>query len=252
MIRLSIPGTTGSLVAVRDPAPAGPETTVPAVLSGVKAAPYPSLIEESFRTLRTNLLLRCGEDARTFLLTSAMPGEGKSTIAANLARSLCGMRKRVLLIDADLRRSTAHRFFGISNTRGLADVLKGAATPEQVWQETRQGPIVLTSGPVPADPQTLFQSEFFAQLIHDVRDQFDLVLVDSPPLLAVADTTLMVPHVDGTVLVLRYAHVTETEAVRALERLRAAKDNVIGCVLSKVTETEDMFHSYASDYVKSE
>ncbi len=251
MIRSSIPGIADSLVAVPDAVPAKVET-LPAVVLAGKKSPLPSLAQESLRTLRTNLLLRCGEHDQTIVLTSARPGEGKTTISANLARSLTGIGKRVLLIDADLRRPAVHRFFGISNARGLVDVLKGAATPEQVWQEIKRGPTVLTSGPVLGDPQTLFQSEQFARLMNDVRRQFDVVLVDSPPLLAVADTALMLRHVDGVVLVLKYAHVSETDASRALDRISAARGKVIGCVLSQVSETDDMFHSYASDYVKPE
>jgi capsular exopolysaccharide synthesis family protein len=207
-------------------------------------------MEESFRTLRTNLLIRRESDTRTFVFTSARPGEGKSTITANLACSLSALRKRILLIDADLRRSAALKLFAVPNATGLADVLKGTAAAEEVWQETSRGPVVLTSGPSPSDPQTLFESDRFARLMSDVRRQFDFVLIDSAPLLAVADTTLMVPHVDAAVLILRYGTVSEREASLALDRLRAAHGNVIGCVLSQVTETDDSFHSYASEYVK--
>jgi polysaccharide biosynthesis transport protein len=156
----------------------------------------------------------------------------------------------VLLIDADLRRSAAHRFFGVTNTVGLVDVLQGRVPASDVWQETSQGPFVLTSGPATADPQTLFESDQFSRLMSDVRRQFDFVLIDSAPLLAVADTTLMVPHVDAAILVLRYGAVSERDASLALDRLQAARGKVIGCVLSQVTEADDSFHSYASEYVK--
>lgn len=240
---------TESPVAVANTAPAT-KGAVSQPDSSRDISAVPTIMEESFRTLRTNLLLRRESDTRTFIFTSARPGEGKSTITANLACSLAALHKRVLLIDADLRRSAAHKLFDLPNDAGLADVLQGTAVPERVWQETSQGPVVLTGGPVPADPQTLFESEQFARLMRDARSHFDFVLIDSAPLLAVADTTLMMPHVDAAVLVLRYGTVSEHEASLALDRLLAAHGKVIGCVLSQVTQTGDVFHSYASEYLK--
>jgi capsular exopolysaccharide synthesis family protein len=249
MIRLGVP-PIAETSAVPESKPTPIETVLPdAARSGRQGAP--SMFEESFRTLRTNLLLRRDSETRAFVITSAMPGEGKSTIAANLACSLAAMRKRVLLIDADLRRSSAHRFFELPNTRGLSDVLRGTISAEQAWQETSHGPIVLTSGPTPSDPQSLLESRHLASLMARVRDQFDLVLVDSAPVLAVADTTLVVPHVDAVVLVVRYAVVSESEAALAVERLRAGKGKLLGCVLSQVTDSDEVFHTYASQYVKS-
>jgi capsular exopolysaccharide synthesis family protein len=252
MIRMGIRPIADVPVALSEaPAQRPVESILPEAASSTGRQAPPTMIEESFRTLRTNLLLRRESDTRTFVITSALPGEGKSTIAANLACSLAAMRKRVLLIDADLRRSAAHRFFDIPNTEGLSDVLRGAAAAEQVWQETRHGPIVLTSGPTQADPQTLLESRHLASLMARVRDQFDLVLVDSAPVLAVADTTLVVPHVDAVVLVVRYAVVSESEAALAIDRLRAGHGKVLGCVLSQVTDSDEIFHTYARQYVQS-
>jgi len=251
MIRLGTTSIADSPAGVRNEEQPARVETVLARATAVPEYTAPTMMEESFRTLRTNLLLRRESDTRTFVLTSAMPGEGKSTITANLACSLAALHKRVLVIDADLRRAAAHRLFGLPNTCGLADVLRGTVAADAVWQETTRGPGVLTSGPAQADPQTLFESEHFAALMRDVRRQFDFVLIDSAPLFAVADTTLMVPHVDAAILVLRYGAVSEHEASLALERLRAAHAKVMGCVLSQVTETDDSFHSYASDYLKN-
>lgn len=230
-----------------------PAPTRALVYDAVRPSERPAnttMIEESFRTLRTNLLLRRESNARTFVVTSAMPGEGKSTIVSNLACSIAAMRKRVLVIDADLRRSSVHRFFGLSNSRGLADVLRGADA-DQIWEVTRHGPFVLTSGPTPSDPQTLLESRHLASLMARVRDQFDVVLVDSAPVLAVADTTLVVPHVDAAVLVLRHGVVTESEAALAVERLQGGRGKVLGCVMSQVTDSDEVFHTYASQYVQS-
>ncbi len=252
MIRLGAIADAPAALAAAKPAPK--ELTVadvPATAGSARSAPH-TMMEEAFRTLRSKLLLRAPSDVRTFLFASARPGEGKSTIAANLACSLAGVQKRVLLIDADLRRPAAHRLFQVSNTRGLTDVLRGTCAGADAWQLSGRGPFVLPCGPLPDDPQALFETGHFAKLMADARRQFDVVLVDSAPLLAVADTTLMVPHIDAAVFVVRYGGVTEGEAALALERLHGAGGKVVGCVLSQVAASDDGFHSYASDYVKSD
>jgi capsular exopolysaccharide synthesis family protein len=251
MTRLGIQPVTDGPGAVSDRAPTAIRAVIHSSVPTADAA-QPSAIEESFRTLRTNLLLRASSAVRVFVVASATPGEGKSTIAANLACSLADLRKRVLLIDADLRRPAAHRLFDLSNNRGLSDVLRGALRAEDAWQTTPQGVVVMTSGAPPADPQTLFESADLARVIADVRDKFDVVLIDSPPVLAVADTTLLVSHADAAVLVLKYGGVTEAEASLAVKRLQMAHGTVIGCVLSQVTEAQRAFHSYAGNYARTD
>lgn len=210
-----------------------------------------TLAEESFRTLRSNLLLHTG-GARTVVLTSATPSEGKSTIAVNLACALAAARRSVLLVDADLRRPSIHRFFQLSNTPGLADVLKGRVTAEDAWQVTPQGPTVLTSGGTPSDPQTLLGSGALESFLAAARKRFDMVVLDSAPVLAVSDTTLVVPHADATVLVVKYATISESEAALAVDRIRAARGNVIGCVMSQVSEVDDSFNTYNSYYAAND
>jgi capsular exopolysaccharide synthesis family protein len=212
--------------------------------------PHTSHFDEAFRTLRSNLLLRVSAEVRSILVASATPGEGKSTIAANLAWSLAALQKRVLLIDADLRRPSMHRLFHLLNTHGLVDVLRKERTAESIWHQTTEGPIVLSSGARADDPQALFESGEFDTLLSMARSQFDFVLIDSAPLLAVADTTLIVPRVDGVVVVMKYASVSEAEAGIAFDRLRAARGKILGCILSQVTDTTDSFYAYERDYLE--
>src|SRR5688572_15723573 len=128
-------------------------------------------IAEAFHTLRSNLLLRAEGGARTFLFASARPGEGKSTISANLACALAPLQKRVLVIDADLRRPSLHRFFEVSNECGLSDVLQGSQTAAETWLPTPYGAFVLPSGQPPRDPQVLLASAKFEAVMAAARQE---------------------------------------------------------------------------------
>jgi capsular exopolysaccharide synthesis family protein len=214
------------------------------------ASPAPSQFEEAFRTLRSNVLLLASTNVRIILVASAMPSEGKSTVAANLACSLSALGMRVLLIDGDLRRPRLHQLFQVRSTPGLAEVLQGTDLAESTWHETMAGPFLLTSGELPGDPQALFESGEFDRLLSVARGEFDFVLIDSAPLLSVADTTLIAPRVDGVIVVMKYAAVSEAEARTAFDRLHAARGKVLGCVVSQVTETAGSFYAYDREYLE--
>ena len=218
--------------------------------AGDAASPSPSRFEEAFRTLRSNLLLLTPASVRSILVASAIPGEGKSTVAANLACALTAVGKRVLLIDADLRRPSVHRLFQVPIAPGLVDVLSRTHAADSIWHETMAGPVVLPSGRPPDDPQALFESRELDALLSIARDQFDFVLIDSAPVLSVADTTLIAPRVDGVIVVMKYAAVSEAEAGVAFDRLRSARGKVLGCILSQVTETVDSFYAYDREYLE--
>lgn len=204
---------------------------------------------EAFRTLRTNLMTRLPEDQKLLLVTSSRPREGKSTVAANLACSIAALGKSVLLVDADLRRPRLHDFFGVDNRLGLGDILSNGRALDDVLERVPEGPYLVTSGLPPLDPQALLTSDRFDALLDQVRGRFDVVLFDSAPFLAVADTSLIVPRVDGIVFVLRYGLVTESEAIRTKIRLDAAGTPVVGAVLNAFEATEpDYYHPYSSYY----
>lgn len=172
--------------------------------------------QEAIRRIRTHLVLSDREaPLRTVMLTSADPGEGKSTIAANLAASLARARRNVLAIDADLRLPTLHRFFGISNESGLSRVLQGeAAWVDEVRYEPGTGVWVMPSGPMPSNPAELLGSAAMAELLERLSRRFDVVLIDTPSLLAVADGSVLTPMADAVVLVVAQG-LARAESVRA-------------------------------------
>ena len=207
-------------------------------------------LEESFRSLRTRLLLLARNGSRSFLITSATPSEGKSTVAANLACALASVGRTVLLIDADLRRPRLHDFFGLTNREGLTDVLGGVKEAADVWRPTPDGPTVLTSGPRATDPQYLLQSDRFAAVLATAREHFEFTLVDTAPILAVDDACLLAGRVDGTLLVVKDASVSETDAREAVERLHSAHASMVGSVMSQMTDDTDAYHAYGAEYAE--
>jgi capsular exopolysaccharide synthesis family protein len=201
---------------------------------------------ESFRTLRTQVLVRTRQGARSFLVASARPQEGKSTIAAKLAATLAGGGRRVLVVDGDLRRPSLHRLFGVPNGIGLSELLTGDAIVVDGCQPVSPDLSVLTSGMLPRDPQLLLLSPALESVIGSLERAFDVVMVDSPPVLSAEDAVLLGAQLDGAILVLRAGSVTTSEARLVQDRLQAGGATVIGCVLNRFTgPASETYHPYA-------
>ncbi len=202
---------------------------------------------EAYRTLRTNLLFsELGEELRTVVVTSAGEGEGKTTIASNLATTFAQQGVRVLLVDADLRKSRLHKVFGLERHPGLSDWLRDAAGPKDAIRETGVDKLfVLPSGSIAPHPSELLGGNRMRRLLETLREGFELVIIDTPPLLAAGDAAVLGRRADGVVLVVR-AGATEQraarEAVRQLEMVRA---RIIGSVLNDPDATA---HSYGDYY----
>lgn len=180
---------------------------------------------EAYRMLRNNLdFINFEHDIKTILITSAVPMEGKSTVAANLATVLASAGKRVILVIADFHRPTSNKLFGLENTFGLSDVLSGERQFREVLRQNQrfENLWVLPSGSMPPNPSELLGSVGMAALLANLRDSADWVIVDSAPLLAVADAAAMARQVDGVIMVTR-ANVSNRDSAR---KARAQLDNV--------------------------
>lgn len=208
---------------------------------------------EAFRSIRTTLYAALGEsDDRLLQISSPEPGDGKSTTAANLAIAMAQSGKRVLLIDADLRRPTLHRLFKLHSDIGLVDVLSGDVDAATAAQQTAVDELrVLVAGTPPGNPAEVLSSTQLGRTLHDLRSEYDYVLVDTPPILAVSDPCIVSPHCDGMLLVIR-ADKNKRPAVRRTQEILAAHGVRLYGVVVNALDAEDNdgydVQSYAAYY----
>jgi capsular exopolysaccharide synthesis family protein len=203
----------------------------------------PRQATEGLNYLRTSLRFR---GVRSFVMTSAVEQEGKTTIAVNLARAMAAAGDRVVLVDADLRRPSVHARTGTSNEVGLSDVLCGEATLEDALQYPQGSLAVLPAGRSTEQAHELLTQELFGGVIRALRDQCDLLIVDAPPLLMVADPLVAAEAVDGAALVVRVGSVKRREVRSALRRLREANLPVVGLVANDL-DLSQTYGVYSAD-----
>jgi len=205
-----------------------------------------SPISEQYRTLRTNIeFSSIDEPIRTILVTSTTPGEGKSTTAANLAIVFAQQGKKALIVDTDLRNPTVHYTFRIANTYGLTNILTKQATMNEAIQLTSIKDVyVLTCGPIPPNPAELIASESMTQFIQNASEQFDIVIFDTPPVLAVTDAQILANKVDGSILVFSSGSTNIDAAIKTKEVLSHAKAKLLGVVLNKKKAKDSQYYYY--------
>lgn len=196
-----------------------------------------SPVAEAYRTLRTNLqFTSVDRPLHTILVTSPLPHEGKSTVAVNLATVLAQNGRRVLLIDADLRRPVLHKRLQLANRCGLSELF---VQPElQLGDAVRSTEIknvsVITSGSVPPNPSELVGSEKMAEILRHAQHDADIVIIDAPPLIPVTDAAVLGQRVDGVLLVVRAGQTKLAAAKHAAEQLQHVQANIVGTVLNDI------------------
>lgn len=190
---------------------------------------------EAYRTVRTNLLYSLVDVfLQVVVLTSPGPREGKSITCANLGVTLAQADKNTLVLDCDFRKPVLHRVFGERNLWGLVNVLAGECKIEEVWQEPLLNLKVVTVGPVPPNPTELLSSHRFAELLEQMRQRFDYVLIDAPPVELVSDPAILATQGDGVLLVIDAQKTRKGAVRRSMRSLETVGANVLGTVMNNV------------------
>jgi exopolysaccharide transport family protein len=209
-----------------------------------------STASESYRGLRTSLLFSSAEhQPQVILVTSSGPGEGKTGTSLNLGITMAQAGSRVLLIDADLRRPRLHNALKVGREEGISNILAGADdVSKYIVKSPVEGLDVITAGPVPPNPSELLGSNRMVTLLQGLRGRYDRIIIDSPPVTAVTDATILAGMVDGTVLVIRAAHTTREQAKAAIEALKKVGSRLYGAVLNAVNIDKESYYYYQYYY----
>lgn len=192
-------------------------------------------VNEAYNSLRTNLMF-CGSDIKTVAFTSCIPNEGKSTVSFQTAVAMAYSERKVLYIDADIRKSVFLKSHGATGKyKGLTHYLAGQAELDKVIHDTNvEGLHVITIGQGVANPSELLSDQRFAQLLDGVRNQYDYIFIDCPPLGSVIDAAIVAQHCDGSVLVVQAGKISAKMAQRVKQQLQKSGSKILGVVLSKV------------------
>lgn len=195
-----------------------------------------SPVSEAYRAIRTNLQFSqiAGKELKTILITSPTPNEGKSTTIANLGVVIAQAQKKVVVVDCDFRNPTQHKIFGVSNN-GMSNCIAMGLYLDDVLVETSvQGLWVIPAGPVAPNPSELLGSDRMSELLKELCEQFDYVLIDTPPIMPVTDAAVMASKVDGVIMLIESGLVAPSIAKDAKTRLEQAGAHILGAVLNKV------------------
>ncbi len=206
-----------------------------------------SHVAEAFRTLKTNIQFSSiHKDIKTLVITSSLPSEGKSFTACNLALTMARSGINVLLLDGDLRKPTLHNYFDLSSMRGLTNLLiEENKEYHDMSCKIEDNLTVMPSGPIPPNPTELLQTKRLRELMMQLKEHFDVVIIDSPPVLAVADPSILSVIADATLLIVEHGKCSRDSVVKAKEQLQMVKADIIGVVFNNVPPNGEVYqYSY--------
>lgn len=212
---------------------------------------YPtSSVSEQFRTVMTNIsFANVNKDIHSIVIASSDPSEGKSTVSANLAITYAKQGKNVVLIDADLRKPTIHKSFGVSNRTGLSSILSQNSSIEDAIKYTSiPGLSVITSGPIPPNPAVLLGNGIVDQILEKYSKSNDLIIFDVPPVNSITDASIIAAKADATIMVLPQGIAVKKEAKQAINQLRKVDANILGGIMNmaKADSSNEYYYYYYS------
>ena len=210
-----------------------------------------SVISEQYRAIRTNIeYSSVDQNTKTILVTSSDKNEGKTTTVSNLAVSFANLNKKVLLIDCDLRNASIHKMFKINNIYGLTDILAKDRAVDKCIQETElENLYVLTAGAIPPNPAEILSSEKMKNLIEDLKNIYDYIFIDTPPIGLVTDAGVLSSFIDGVVLVVKSESVEKKYLEETKKKLDAVDARILGAILNSY-KSEQKDYNYYSYYGK--
>lgn len=206
-----------------------------------------SNISEAYRTIRTGIeFSNLDKDLKVICITSSKQNEGKTTVLSNLGVSFAKIDKKVLLIDADLRNPSISKIFDTSNSQGLMDILLGKRNIQDCIKKTKQENLyILTGGTIPPNPAEVLSSKKMSEFIESIKDEYDYIFIDSPPVGVVSDASIISAYSDGVIFVVGANEVDSNLAKIAKERLDSVKANIVGVILNKFkTDTNSEYYNY--------
>ena len=205
-------------------------------------------IVEAYKIIRTGLLFALSTaQEKSIVCTSAEPGAGKSTTCSNVAITMAQTGAKVILIDADMRKPTQHKIFRVNNAQGLSKLLSGlAAMKDTIQRDVVTNLDLITSGPIPPNPSELLGSENMLNLLNRLSEEYDYIFIDTPPVNVVSDAFMLAKKVAGVMLVARQKQTHYEELQKAVESFRALEANVLGVVITDVSEQNKPYGAYKS------
>jgi capsular exopolysaccharide synthesis family protein len=209
-----------------------------------------SPVAESYRTLRTNIQFSSFDNrVKAIVVTSSGPGEGKTTTSANLAVTTAQGGNKTILIDCDMRNPKEHKIFALSNKIGLSNVLVGEVFFEDAVNETDiENLYILTSGTRPPNPAELLASDKMKKFLEELKQEFDYIIIDTPPIIMVTDAQVLSQYADGCLLVVSAGEADKDAAIKAKELLEKVNAKILGVVLNKLDTSRKGYYGYYYTY----
>lgn len=204
-----------------------------------------SVAAEAYRSLKTNIQYSSfDKEYKTIVVTSANPGEGKSTTAGNLALTLAEGEAKVLLVDCDMRKPSMHKNFRVTNTYGISDVLLQKQKVMDVAHMYNKNLSIITAGKIPPNPAEMLASKAMTLFLKEMKEHFDYIVLDTPPVQAVADAQILSTKVDGTLVVVRAGVTKKDDVHNSVASLKKVNANIIGTVLHAVDNSKNKYYYY--------